>query len=866
MTTFKPAYRLRVYAPRSVDPTEATVLTPTGGAPHSDPFQVASISGVAGYKPYLMDVPLGRRGRIDLLTRKLDLGTLSFTLIDKTLNAGDNLTRWWNAFFGDAKGRPYGRLRVEVDESLDGGGAWPIFATMEVASSKLIQKNEITLNLRDRVELLKMRVFVGQPSAAITYVSQPTLLPIGFRGAAYGKLLATRPLTGAAVQTVFNGVNYTPSAECVIALDATSRRDKSKNILTKNLLEALPPHAWTHAIGEGVIDTQFQPNFSGTARCHLKRLDTNAEGDFRVGGLQVKKDFSKPPNHEQVILFYLHELAAGDVGYMAVPPNGTSVELHIFTDQAATAAQPLLIGDVDPATYIIDQCAGKFAYLYRSPEPLPAGKAYGDPQRTIATNGISALVGTRPPMRRPAKEPSDVLTEVEQVCLENFWAPYLDKQGRLNVVDLRLPTSLAGVATLTDADVVADSDPEWEHDPTQAILRLELAQYSERLVTGEVDLWSSPESIPEFPGASFAFEETKHVLEPLYIGSIDYGDRSYKIDAKGYRSMDGEQHQSQPRSTYLENSLGEMGNQMQRPFAYGLITIPLVCRRTSTVTGLAQGGLAICTASVVPDPATHKRGGSRVLRILEITEDGPTIQLRAVDISVNLFATAPTIGAPAQETGNTYGGVTVAVTLNASSQPVVVRYAVTDTATAVAPVDTSPLWTYAGTKDANGIRFLRRRLGTGTTFAIRGCPPGKRIWVDGRSEPLGSDAQLPSAWVIAGGAGYVDTAALPTPSGLGESHTNKTAHITFTPGASDLPIEILMATPTSDPRRRVGIADAGSTSFDLTNLDPSTTYRVEVRLMLGEHVGAGATIDVATGSSGTACPDIVALTVLSETG
>jgi hypothetical protein len=73
-----PIYRVRVFAPRSVDPTETTLLTPRAGGLHADPFRIATARGVAGYQPY-MAVPKGRRGRVDPISKKTDIGARTVT-------------------------------------------------------------------------------------------------------------------------------------------------------------------------------------------------------------------------------------------------------------------------------------------------------------------------------------------------------------------------------------------------------------------------------------------------------------------------------------------------------------------------------------------------------------------------------------------------------------------------------------------------------------------------------------------------------------------------------------------------------------------------------------------------------------------
>lgn len=847
-----------MYAPRSVDPTEATVLTPAAGAPHSDKFLVASIDGVSDangtYKPYLHDSIIGRRGRIELLKRKLDVGTLTAKLIDKTLASGDNLTRWWSAFFGDVKGRPMGRLKIEIDECLDHTATsptWSRFATMELVGTKLEQKNVIVLSLRDRVETLKMRTFVGQPHASLSYVAQPTLLPIGFRKSDYGKLAKTLPLTGITNNLInVSGTAYTPSGERGVTLDAASSSHEL-NIITKNLFDIAPPGR----IGVGtdlanVFVLTIVPQYTTTLRCRLKQTSGGAsgtEGDYKVGAIGWRETTNGPGQkpHYQLRALMLKALETTDVGYAAIPAAGVSCEIHLYNDGEAARERPLLLNDVDPATYIQDLCAGYFSQLYRPPMTLPTGKSYGDPIQTVTTNGVSSLVGTRPKMRLAVTKPSSVIDEIERVCLENNWAPYVDANGRLNVVDLTLPTSFGAVDTITDADVVEEDDPAWEHDPTQAVRLVKMKRYSERIVSPP-EIWQSDDEYPELKGLGLV-DETAHPLENLYIGSIDFGEEVLHLDARGYRSMEGEEYQAQDRAVYYENKLVELGNEFARPFGYGLTTIPLRCRRTTVINNITPGAVRKLDVDVIPDPATHKRGGRVIVRVLEKSEDGPEISLLLAFLASDTVADTPTLGAPAQETGNTWTGATTAVTVNAAGHPVQVRYAITETSVGTVPADDSPLWTIAGVQRGTG------------TFTIRQLWPGKRVWVQGRSFPLeNTSAYTPSAWVNAGGTGRVDMATIPAPSLLAASSvTDKTALLTWTNGASDVGIEILLMTPVGDVRRRIAMLDPGATRFALRNLSPSTTYRAEVRHAIGMFYGTGVTVDLTTPASGaTTAPAI----------
>jgi hypothetical protein len=53
MAVLTPIYRGRLYAPKSVDPNDATLLVPRAGALHTDPFRIATKRGVPGYPPYI---------------------------------------------------------------------------------------------------------------------------------------------------------------------------------------------------------------------------------------------------------------------------------------------------------------------------------------------------------------------------------------------------------------------------------------------------------------------------------------------------------------------------------------------------------------------------------------------------------------------------------------------------------------------------------------------------------------------------------------------------------------------------------------------------------------------------------------------
>ena len=852
MTAYRIGYRARVFAPRSVDIAEATVLVPAVGAPHADAFQVTTLNGVAGYQPYL-DLPTGRNGVIDPLNRDLSTGEWTFPLIDRSIG-GSNLKRWMSAFLGNLKGQPrFAGLRIEVDETLDNGATWSRWRTGRVTKVAM-GPVEGQLTLREVTDEAKMPVFVGNPHASITYAARQALCPIGMLGSDFGTIKAAVALKGTARTITVGTVGQLPTTYMSVYLDAASA-SREDNLVTKQLVGAAAPNdqiitgVVTGGSAGGNVQYAALPNFSGPLRVRLKHTsgaNNGSTGDYYAAGL----GFWPGPNGKmRLASFALKALPSGDVNQLAVPADTVTVEATLWVDGKISKDNPLLLNDVHFATLLQDLCDGKFGYLYRVGESKPAAAAYGDTKRTVTlANGAAFIADTTyPPQRFIVTDMDELIRWVEKNVLKPMnVALYPDANGALVIVDMRLPTSLASVPALTEADLARDHEQgDWEFDRENVITRVDFKHYSDRPLKLQ-DLRQDGSTYPDLPPGGV--ESFEHPLLVLDVGSTDVGDKSFECDAPGFRSMDGEVLQGQPRAQYLENKLVETANQWRRPMGWGLVELPVTLNRSGTV--VTMGGLALATFQHVPDPTTWQRGGTRLCRVLELSPLGPVRTVKLLDLGFNLFATGPTLGAPAQEAGNTYTGVTTVLTINASSQAAEVRYAVTDVAVGTVPTDTSPLWTVFG------------RFTTSQTVTIRGLAPNRRVWVQGRTLPDYVDSYLPSAWVNAGGTGRVDTATLPAPSAPASSLiTGKSFRVSWTNGAVDLATELLIATPTSDPRVVVMRLPPGATFFDFpgatgVDLQLSTQYRVGIR-----HAGANidgysaeVTIDVTTTGSATAAP------------
>lgn len=885
MTVFRPAYRMIIYAPRSIDATEATVLVPAAGAPHSDPFQVTTLGNLAGYKPYML-WPQGRTGKIDVLTRTTDVGAMLVELIDKKLS--DNLTRWVTSYFGNIKGEyQAGGLKSVIQESLDLGATWIDWFTGRLQTVSLSKKPSYQLQLQEESSEFNQDIFTGRPHTSITYAGFLSLCPIG-PTIPFGPMPAIKPFT--AVQTgqaIFGGVSVGIAVN--ITLDAASQA-RPEMLVTSNLLSATSPTAVNGPTVAGGAIGSFGtlPSFNGVARArltHTSGANNGLTGDYIVGF--IGGGAPDASGHSKLVAFSIAAVPSTDPLFLALPAAGVTVSGYIYSNSPANPNNPLLIDlPGGPVQLIQDILNGKFGHIWAPPEVLPPGKSYGDPKRTYQVNSsnFSPFLAdtTYPPVRfiitgqqlssgtsgggAFSSTPSAIQmgTFIQEFLLKPYaLAMFMDGSGKVNLVDLRLPSTLAGIGTLSDSDLIdATDDLNWNFDRNQAMSRVDALRWTDQPFDPST-LKKDPSTWPGLWGGisgvslvgnqgTDIFQSLSSLMILLTIGSGDFGDKTYTLDAQGYRSMGGEMVGNQSRAAYLEAKLLEYMNTIRRPWSVGASTVRLKCRRTSNVP-LIPGKFLLPTLSALPDPSTNKRGGTRLILVTSVSKSGLSIDLLCLDMGIGVIAASPSATQPVQATGNTSIGVSTTVTLNASSQPVDIRYAVTATSVGTAPLDTDPLWTVAMTN-----------VSTGGVKTFYPTTPGQRIWVELRTHPTQDTApQMPSPWVLAGGTGRVDLVAWPVPSALAKSlDVGKSFRLSWTNGATDLMILVAIRSPTSDPPTFVDTLPPGSTFFDFIGVDPTTTYRVGIRYWDGRNFGPEVTLDVTTAASSNTWPAMSGASVL----
>lgn len=838
MTSYLPAYRMTVYAPRSVDPAEATILTPPGGAIHSDQFKVITLPNVAGWKPYL-GVPTGRAGRITVLERTTDSGSMAFDLLDSTLVPGLNANRWVTAFLGNASGdQQFGGLRCKAEESLDGGATWADYWTGYTKALSLTARGKYQLVVRDMMwDLMRLPLFRTPPHSSIAYAGRPLLLPIGISGSGYGVIPATADLTGKISSPVTVG-GSTLGAVAGLNLDAASIQRKD-NFITNNLLKAVAPNV---QVVSGIDLSIFPPlvystlpNFTGTCRAHVTWNAGANQGDFYVGLLSM----SPTGVHQSLTGFLLKALDdTTDLGYAALPANGTVVSVRLFLNELSEGTS-LLIDVANPLTMLQDILAGKFSQLYRAPEAKPPGKNYGDPRRSFSNTISAASQPELAPARFIIDKPVDnALDWIQKQLLKPYGlALVVDGSGSFSVVDMRLPTSTGSLPLLTDADIVADDAPAWSFDRDQAIFRAEGTLWEDLPLQLDA-IRRDPAQFPEM--TKLLMSSVDHAVVLLGIGSGDFGEKTWKTEGEGYRVMAGDANVgNRNRTEYLQQKMLEQFNLMRRPYAHGETVATLRCRRTALVAALVQGQVIQCGVSTLPDPSTGKRGGTRVVRLVELTRNALSTDLRILDLGVATVAGVPALSGLALGSDPRHTA-TILVTLNAAV-PAEVRFALTNGG--AIPADTDPAWHY----------YVANPVTATATITLEGLTPGMRLWVQARSAPTDrSSLLMPSAWVS---SGLLDLTGYATPSVVTITGiTGSAAKVTWTNGTSSLFVEVWLRSPNSGPYTRVAYLLPGSNQFVLSGLTPSTVYGVQVNYRSLFGVSSGSATNSFTTTSGLTIP------------
>jgi hypothetical protein len=811
--------------------TDSTVLTPTSAA-HSDNFKVTTLPALSGWKPYLMGVT-GRRGSIDPLTKRWEMGQMTARVLDYTLT--NNLTRWVTAFVGDGTGvNPLLNCKVYLEESLDGGTTWAAFFVGRVSEMHLASPNEYEFQVKDFSDDLDIPCFVGRPRSTVAYAILPQLLPVGIAGA-YGDVPAAPRLTA----TIEAAAPFAKAASRRLVLTGQRAR-QDDNTLTDAWLDYL-------------ISTPSDPT---GGEYYYSKVRPGLRARFTGGSITNKEATVVAIRWRQLIYLrqveevHLETVDAADEFYTSITTgtisNGTSVEFNIYaldlppaSAEAApsvgglltspsrrapvvTSDAPLILSGVNPATLVADLLDGKFGELN------PNGTA----KRTFSYDASSITALSSPSgSRRALPAANFVITEQQTlidvlerwICLPYHLCyriePY-DNAGspvaRVVLCDMRLTTATdyGTLPEITDADLTT-APVEWAHKVTDAATVVRVTGYvdtvvhalgvREALATGQ----TAPPVVRSSPTTFYGDVVTD-------VGRAAFGTKYLDIDAPGLRVP--VLQFTTADSTTPEEWLASRAQTIRWSYlpmvGWGVMELGLTCRRTTNVQSRWPGTWVKVDCDMVPDPATKVRGGPRLMCITSREEDGPVIKFTLIDAGPYTSADAPTVGALATGSFNAKHWVDVPITLNAAGDPVVIEYAITGQGVSrySEPAASSTLWHQGPTA-----------LNT-ATYVVGPLPSGATVFIRARSEPK-ARLRLPSDWAFPSGNNYWDTTAVTAPSSLAISPSTSmtganTYTLSWTNGDATLPVAVRV-----ENSRLMTTFDGLPSTFDVV-LPPGSTQLI----------------------------------------
>lgn len=835
MTAFSPAYRLVVYGA-----DDTTPLSPIAGSGHSDPLKVASVAGLTGYQPYL-DFPSGRRSRIDFVKRTLDIGTMTFAILDKRLTpGGSNFARWLTAFIGDTNGNHLLTGKKCAIEFAPDGSTWAPFMSGRIRNVSLgPDRNWLTLTVHENAEAFKSKVFVGRPHPSVTYADSSSLLPLG-PPIPYGGFEAV-PTVPATVKAW-----SIPGQGSGLYLDVEKFAIKTGDFYTELTTVTQPLADLIREYPSVPIDEQSADLLNHTkimvdvltaagapiGSYYLTRVPIQTFG-FRAAdfGFIVMAEVGGRDGAFRVIRVGIAELPATDPRHAALPTAGTSVGFRLILTGEPNEMAPIFVDSVHPAQLFEDLVDGHFGTFQEN------GTPYAIPKDAAAFAARKAE--TFSSCRFMVTEAGKMSEWVEKkLCMPFHMAYRTNGAGEVVPVNFAYPASAAGIPTIDASDVSSASMPGWEVDLDRAVAEVVFNFYSDAKLDPISIFHTSGQVIHSRPTW---IESAKQTIDGQIGDSPALGITDpLEIDGSGFRYSVGAGTTIDNLSQGLRTILRAKWSlhRWVQVLTGGMASISLSCRRTPDVDSCFPGDLRIVDIDEIPDPLTRLRGGPRLARCVSADPEGLLVGLSFVDLGSAVVASPPSLGAAALVPGREQEAIQIPVTLNGAGEAAVVWFAVTPTGDS-RPAESSSLWVF-------GLVVT-----TSMTVTISNLPSGLKVWPRARTEPIGAlDLKIPSSWVFPSNNSITLT-GLPAPSGLSVVDvTGSEATVLFTPGRDDLLTDQLfdgelIRTLPAGSNRAVYHSLAGSGTAGLRHRNPATgavSSTVTIALVLSGPATTGPSI------------------------
>lgn len=780
MAQYLPQYRVTVFAPATVDVTESTVLTPAANAYHSDAFKIATITGLSGYQGYL-DFPQGRKGQYDPQTGKLTVGSLNFRIQDKRNTTTSNLQRWVTAFFGDVNGKSvFSGLRAIVEESIDAGSTWTPYFAGRISDVQLDDPLWYSITVRDATDELNSQIFISQPANGTAGVALTSVIPVGLT-APYGPFAAT---------SWFRGVIQAPTATTkTIQLDSNAQKSPL-NHYTAVLSKAAGRFTSNTPAGIHLFSTaQFSSDLAGTYRVFISELNRQ----YMLSSVLLVN------NNNTVSQFQVSALLdSGDPYYAPLSSltNGATYNVRLAAAyQSIGTDNPLFISGQHPVSLFRDICQGQYGHINVS-SSLPIKAMSID-----ATAFNTLIADTSFDIPRFKIDKQYTIVDFFEKYLSPFGFGYrVEAQASGSTIvaaivpfDARIPTNFGSLPTITDTDLAA-FDGTWQLGPV--ISGIQIKSYIEQPITptpGDTNV--PPYLIDEQTNTTFEIIPENSTSNGTTISIDALGVRTPSASVAAFTSTFGDATQDSPLQRMLAYYINRFGN--------GAPTANLTCRRTTTVQSLKVGMWCLVQVSILPDQTTHLRGGTRLMQVIERSENGMNVTLKFMDAGRNVLSVAPTVGALSASVNFPTSGIVVPITTyGTGSQRLQIdigNVAIGDSQPSSGSA-TWQTWRYTTGPYQSGLR----------NWEIDNLAGGRRYYVRVRtSEIVGN---LPSAWISAS-TPYIDLPTVAAPSSLVYFNlTPATVDLSWSNG-SDTTSQIIVSVA----------APSGSTLIPVAQLIPGST-------------------------------------------
>lgn len=798
-------YRLTVYD-GPLYYTGSTVLIPAAGAIHGDQFKVTTqaTGSASGYFPY-MRIPRGNNGQFNLENARSSVGTYNVELLDAKISASNNANRWVSAFIGDtnAKLSIVGK-KAYIEETVNSGSTWSPFFVGRINQIDLSSPLTLNFEIGDSLEILKQTIFSLPPN--VGYVAFKSQLPVG----GFTKTISASSNAFISASTALDIANIRWSGP-----NATDRWIELTSAAVNR-----GDNFWLKGNGYGIgaaAGNLFGVlNGQNTYRCQIS--SSAGINYYQVDFVQTPANIKESDVIQPIKTIRVVALPTNDPQYSAISTLATgsytsNIRIYRTLGDTGEEIEPFYL-NTTPYQLIRDICDGKFFAQNANTAKILYNSA------SLAGLETSNVL---PTLLFRIGEQMEAVEFLERYICKPFSIGYTFEaalSGSIPVSQLRFfstkqPTSLTGVATLDADDIISNVDKGWS--TTEPLMYVGGRFYVENkriinrtTLANNPDMDTNPTTISNYTSI---------------IGLDQVTDASYRVTEIDFNAIRGLDNATFNPTANISNissvnwARGLAERMMMSIYNRQKAGNPLItfqCVRNANTNSVKVGDFVLVNLDVLPNQATHLRGGTRLYQIMEKTANGLTVDLTLADSGVNETMTAPTLGTVTSPRANT---ATFDVTTTQSAS-VEIDYAVTTTSDS-APVESSVNWLF----------FAKASINTTTqSFTISNIPEGRKIFIRVRAvAPDASDVKLPSSYVVSAGTSLSNITA---PSAVSVTNiTSRAATVSWTNTNTFYTLQVYLASPAGTPDTPIIELPPESTTYRLTGLqlNSSTSHTVGVR-------------------------------------